>query len=159
VKLSTINGAYRGLGTKINTGRRFYRESMTRREVLSFAENAAGPGDRLSQARRLFATLKAVVRYYGDTVGVERIKAPWEMIEEIRDRGFTGGDCDDQAVLAYTLLNLLGIPAVFRVAWYGQENPRHIYVMAQISGKWTPFDTTKADVGYERAYVRIKDIA
>lgn len=64
------------------------------------------------------------------------------MISEIEQQGYSAGDCDDQATLTYTLLNMIGIPAALRVAWYGKTMPQHIYTVAFINGTWTPYDTT-----------------
>jgi len=162
--LRSLNGSFGGLAEKVKFARRVYRESFAHPEVRSFAENAAGQGSRLEQARRLFSTLKNTVRYYGDPIaegsslGVEMMKAPWIMVQEIKDRGFAAGDCDDQATLSYALLKSIGIPAALRVVWFnGAQNPKHIYSMANISGQWTAFDTVSKYMGFERAASHYED--
>lgn len=156
-QLKNISGAYNGLAHKIKFARNAYQASFMRPEVRAFAENAAGRGDRKTQAMRLFRVLRQSLNYVADHVGVEFTKSPWTMIEEIRERGFSGGDCDDQATLAYTLLNSIGIPAALRVGWYGKEDPQHIYIVALLNGQWVPFDTTLSEFGREHPAHRTKD--
>jgi hypothetical protein len=139
-------------------------EAVARRpEVRTFAENAAGKGSRKDQALRLFSVLKEVVHYYGDplvagdSIGVERMKAPWLMVEEVKSRGFAAGDCDDSATLAYCLLKSIGIQSALRVAWYGRENPQHIYAMALINGAWTAFDVVAPYMGFEKPATKYED--
>lgn len=138
--------------------RRFYQESLARHsEVRTVAETAAGRGSRLAQARRLFEFVRAHVNYTADSIGYEVTKAPWVMIDEIASRGFSAGDCDDQASLNYTLLKTLGIPAQFRVGWYGKRNPQHIYIIARLNNQWYPFDTCFNKFGVEHPYTKVFD--
>ena len=157
-RLKRLVGPYNGLGTKIKFARRMWLESVYHPEVRAFAEEQAGPGSRRIQAERLFGNIKRLCRYYADQVGFEATKAPWVMVQEIKARDYTGGDCDDQATLAYVLLKSIGIPSALRVAWYGtDEMPKHIYAMAHIDGAWLPFDTTKNKMGAESSYATVKD--
>ena len=154
----TLSGPYNGLGTTIAFARRVLRESPFHPEVRAFAEAAVGRGPRDVQARRLFKVLKDGLNYVGDTVGTEYTKAPWVMIQEMRDRGYASEDCDGQATLSYTLLNLIGIPAKLRVAWYDKPMPQHIYTVAWLNGRWVAFDTT-ARFGVEPTPTKFKDFA
>lgn len=157
-ELRLLTGTYNGLASKINAMRRFYQESLARHpQVRTVAESAAGRGSRLTQARRLFEFVRQHVNYTADSVGFEVTKAPWVMIDEISSRDFSAGDCDDQASLNYTLLKTLGIPARFRVGWYGKAHPQHIYVMALINGEWYPFDTCFSTFGVEQPYTKVYD--
>lgn len=157
VRLVDAKGAYNGLGAKVGFARRVWGESLLHPEVREFAENAAGPGNREAQARRLFYSIRETVHYFKDTAGIELTKAPWVLIEEVRRRGYAAGDCDDQAVLSYVLLKSLGIQALLRVGWYGKEQPQHIYALAVIGQKRIPFDTTLSRFGEEVRYVRALD--
>ena len=166
VSLVQLNGAFNGLATKIKKFREYYRESLGYPEVRSYAEEAAGRGPRIIQAGRMFQTIREKVNYVADPepfhrkgslVGVEYTKAPWQMVKEIKERGFSAGDCDDQASLSYSLLKSAGIPAVMRVVWYGGEEPKHIYCLAMLDGKWIAFDTTQDIMGKERGFTRAED--
>lgn len=161
-------GVYNGLADKLKFAAEKYRETViSHPEVREYAEKIVGKGTRAQQAGNMFAALRKAYIYTGDPlgftykdedVGVEFIKAPWEMVEQINDKGQANGDCDDQAVLNYTLLQLVGIPARLRVAWYDQNvNPGHIYAMAQLSGDWVAFDTTARQIGFEKPTVQTYD--
>jgi transglutaminase-like putative cysteine protease len=154
-------GSYNGLVQKIQTIQDYYKRTVFGfPEVREWAESQAGRGSRAQQAQAVFSAVKAKVNYVGDpqsfeqsgdTIHVELIKSPWTMIDEIDNRGFSAGDCDDQASLNYTLLKLIGVPAAVRVAWYGDEEmPKHIYALAGINGIWTPFDTCAPRLGDEK---------
>jgi len=158
VQHKTLVGAYNGLGSKIAFARRVRREAPFHPEVRAFAEAAAGSGTRLEQARRLFGVLQDGFVYLPDPVGAEYTKAPWVMIEEMRIQGFSSGDCDDQATTTNTLFNMIGIPARLRVAWYGKQDPQHIYTVAYLQGRWVPVDTT-ARFGFEKPPTKFKDFA
>lgn len=156
--LRQLPGAYNGLAGKIKFARRVWQESLVRPEVRAYAETSGGRGNRRTQAVRIFNAIRRDVRYYRDHFGIESTKAPWVMINEIQQRGWTGEDCDGQATLAYVLLRSIGIPSKLRVAWYGDnENPTHIYAIAFLDGAWLPFDTTSGEMGMEQAYAKVKD--
>lgn len=156
-------GLYNGLTDKILLMRRYYRESvMGHPEVREWAEGAVGRGPRKDQAMALYHAVQSRVNYVGDPEGyakgpdfhsIELIKAPWTMIDEIESRGFSAGDCDDQASLNYTLLQNVGIEANLRVIWtHGSENPTHIYALANIDGTWYAFDTCAPGFGVEKGF-------
>lgn len=157
LRSQSLAGPYNGLAKKIAFARRAKFAASLYPEVRQFAEGAAGKGERRLQAGRLFRVIKESVNYVGDPIGVEQTKAPWVLLAEIEARGFAAGDCDDQATLAYVLLDSIGIPARLRVAWYGNEDPQHIYAIARLNGEWTAFDTTRDFMGYEIRYTRVKD--
>lgn len=165
-----LPGTYNGLAQKVSFVRRGYQDSLLQHpEVRAWAEKYAGRGTRAVQAARLFNAVRASMNYYGDPlsfykqgaeVGVEFMKAPWVMIKEINANGRSGGDCDDQTALNYTLLKLMGIPAMIRVGWYDKdENPGHIYAMAYLDGKWTAFDTTGGTMGLELPAREVRDFS
>lgn len=96
----------------------------------------------------LFARLRSVFRYLPDPVGAELIKSPWVQVGEIDQRGYTMGDCDDAASLAYSFLHSLGVPARLAVGWYGDKDPRHIWVEAPTKdGSYIPFDLCARTIG------------
>ena len=159
LKTSNLSGSYNGLGRKILFARQVKQEATFHPEVRAFAEAAAGKGDRKTQAARIFNIVRDGVNYVPDPVGIEQTKAPWVMLEEIRERGYAAGDCDDQATLSYVLLNSIGIPAKLRVTWTGRPDPQHIYVIARLDSTWAAFDTTRSFMGQESPYTKVKDFA
>ena len=159
LEVRPIFGAFNGLATKLAEIRANYRRAVLQHpQVRGWAEASAGRGGRRIQAERLFENLRRAVNFVGDpcgfrfqgrAVGLEYIKKPWEMISEIKSRGFSAGDCDDQAGLSYALLNSIGIPAGLRVVWRGGDMPSHVYALAYVDGSWLAYDTTGASMGQE----------
>lgn len=158
MKFRDLSGPYNGLEAKILFIKNCFRKSLTDTRVRRYAEETAGRGTREVQAKRLFLKIREVMVYTPDPVGVEMTKSPSRHLDEILGRGKSYGDCDDQACLAYTLLMSIGIPAKLRVVWYNKAMPQHIYVIANLNGKWQPFDTTRAlGFGQEPQYTKAVD--
>lgn len=141
-RLIESNKPFQGLIAKLGIIRDYYPASLRYRSVRAFAEQAAmPPGLGKPSPKALFCNLKSVFRYIPDPVGAELIKAPWQMVREIGDQGWTAGDCDDAASFAYTLLNSVGVPARLGVGWYGQKDPSHIWTVVPLAGGVSvPFD-------------------
>lgn len=141
---------FQGLQTKIDAIRNFYVHSLGVPSIRHFAEKASlGPMGKPSLAA-LFSYLKGHLKYFHDPTGVEYIKSPQVMVSEIESRGWAGGDCDDFASLAYTLLRSLGYSAELRVGWYGGASPSHIYDVVRRNGVMIPFDLTLRKLGDEK---------
>lgn len=159
LKMQTVSGRYNGLDKKIAFIRSCYAKTLADPRLRRFAENAAGAGDRTKQAINLYNAIRKHLNYLPDPIGVEMTKSPSVMVGEMEARGNSAGDCDDHACFGYTLLKTIGIPAMLRVAWYGNvDMPRHIYVVANLGGRWLPFDTTrKAGFGTEAPYSKKED--
>jgi transglutaminase-like putative cysteine protease len=158
LSLRDINGPYNGLDAKVKFIKSCYMKSLSDPRLRRFAEQAAGRGTRLQQAKRLFNTMREVFVYTADPVGVEYTKSPTRHLDDILSRGKSFGDCDDQACFAYAALMSIGIPTKLRVTWYGKAMPQHIYLIAKDGNSWYPFDTTRADgFGTERPYTKAKD--
>src|SRR5438105_2174919 len=51
--------------------------------------------DRYGQIDAIRGFLERVFRYVNDPVGVELLRDPAQQIAEIRQRGYTQGDCDE----------------------------------------------------------------
>lgn len=145
-------GAYEGLDEKIDAIRSFYSQSHSHPDVRALAESISFTGGRLD-ITGFFNRLKSFTRYIPDPTDAELIKAPWIMVEEIHDRGFSAGDCDDLASLAYAVLHAVGVPAKLRVAWYGgAKNPSHIFVVIpQTNGSMMAFDLVANAYGQTKA--------
>ena len=158
IKVRELSGAYNGLAQKIKFIKSCYQSSLLDPRVRRFAEQAAGRGDRLTQVKNLYDALKARLVYTPDPVGIEYTKSPSRHLDDILSTKVSYGDCDDHACVAYSMLQMIGIPAKLRVTWYDKSMPQHIYTMAQVSGKWYPFDTTKrSGFGKEAPYSKARD--
>lgn len=90
--------------------------------------------------------LNSHFRYLSDPVGVELLRDPAGGLSEIRQRGYTQGDCDEAATLAASLGMANGIPARFRaLAFYSPSAP-YTHVVCDLRGargQWVPIDITK----------------
>jgi transglutaminase-like putative cysteine protease len=156
--LRTIGGEYNGLKAKIGFIKRCYKRSLVEPELRALVEQVTGRGSRMEQVRRLFDWVRGHIDYLPDPVGVELTKSPSVLIKEVASRGRTSGDCDDQACLNYTLLQLMGISCKLRVVWLQGPMPGHIYVVADVQGVEVPFDTTRLEgFGNDTPYARKED--
>jgi len=155
----TLSGRFNGLDAKVRFIHSCYNSSLTDPRVRSFAEQAGGAGSRMKQAQGIFMAVRERLKYMRDPVGMEFTKSPTVMLDEMTTRGYTVGDCDDQACFMLTMLKSIGIPTKLRVTWYGKvAMPQHIYVVSFIEGRWVPIDTTRAEgFGQEVPYARKQD--
>lgn len=150
--LTVSDAPFEGLADKIGLIRDYYRSSFKYPAVRRFAEKAAMGDDGRPSVANMFTYLKTHMRWMGDPVGVELIKAPWVLVSDINNQGWAAGDCDDQASLAYTLLRLVGVKADLAVAWYDDNvNPTHIFVVLPAAdGGSIPFDLSAPKLGVTR---------
>ena len=161
LELRGIAGPYNGLPTKIKFIKDCYKKSMLDPRVRRLAEEWAGQGTRLLQARNLYNALQHILVYTADPVGFEMTKSPSIMLDQM-EGSFSNtikGDCDDMSCLGYAMLMSIGIPARLRVAWYGNSPvPQHIYPVAFVKGFEVPFDlTAKGKFGVEHPYAKVMD--
>jgi transglutaminase-like putative cysteine protease len=139
---------FEGLIDKIDLIRGYYRDSLRVASVRALAEKYAADDMGSPNIVALFAGLRSIFRYVPDPVGAELIKAPWVQASEVGQRGYTMGDCDDAASLAYSILRSVGIPARLAVGWYGETDPRHIWTEVPTrDGSYIPFDLCAPRLG------------
>jgi hypothetical protein len=138
-----------GLIDKVDAIRKFYDSTSDHPDVRALAEDLSFNKAKQLDIEGFFSKLKSLVRYLPDPTGRELIKAPWVMVSEIHERGFTTGDCDDLASLSYSLLHSVGIGAALYVGWYdGSSVPSHIFVgVPTVLGGYTPFDLVAEKYG------------
>jgi transglutaminase-like putative cysteine protease len=103
------------------------------------------------EAKAIYQAIKGRVRYTGDVAAVKQPSGEVEGIDlyqsAYRTWEFKGGDCDDNAILATTMLTLNGIQAKFRItAPKKGADFSHVYCMANLPKnnptKWVALDTT-----------------
>jgi transglutaminase-like putative cysteine protease len=117
------------------------REYKTNLEVRNQAEAIiAGvrEKDYWGEAGAIQQWVRDNIRFTQDINGVETIKTPLELL-------YSGqGDCDDKSLLAATLLESVGHPAMF-VAVGTQPGGEfdHVYVETKIGDNWIGVETTE----------------
>lgn len=67
-----------------------------------------GNDDRSCQFNRITSWMEDGVRYVRDPLHVEYVRSPTAMIREYREHGLANGDCDDQVLLAGSMLHSVG---------------------------------------------------
>ncbi len=144
---------FQGLDDKIKLITDYYQQALRYRSVRTRAESYSIDGSGQPNVVQLFAKLRSHFRYIPDPVGAELIKAPWIQTSEIDKQGYTLGDCDDAASLAYTMLRMVGVPAKLTVGWYGgNADPSHIWTESPLSdGSYLAFDLCAREVGITKA--------
>lgn len=148
VKLSDSEKPFQGLADKVSLITDYYGKSLRYPSIRAAAEEFSLDAMHQPNVLNLFARLRSHFRYIPDPVGSELIKAPWVQAEEIGQRGYTMGDCDDAASLAYTMLNSIGVPAKLAVGWYGYSDPSHIWTeIPTKDGGWLAFDLCARQIG------------
>jgi len=148
-QILTSEAPFQGLVDKIGLIRRYMTESLRHPGVRSYAEEINVGENGKKSLNFLFENLKRVFKYMPDPVGVEYIKAPWVLVDEIQSRGWAAGDCDDMAALSYVLMRMVGYNAGLRVGWKnGNTDPSHIwnYVKSR-TGLRIDFDLTTPRLG------------
>ena len=108
--------------------------------------SGVAPRDTNGQIQALASWLDAHFRYLSDPVGVELLRDPGGAMLEIRQRGFTQGDCDEAAMLAAALGMANGIPARFRALGFYTRTAPYSHVVCDLLGannRWIPVDITK----------------
>jgi hypothetical protein len=82
--------------------------------------------DKLAEARAVSEFVRRHIRYTNE--GIETLKTPRLMIDEIREKGKAVGDCDDHVILWAALHKVLGNPVRFRVISQRPDKyANHIY--------------------------------
>lgn len=144
---------FQGLDDKVRIIVGYYGVALKYRSIRAMVERFSLDDFGNPNAVALFANLRAHFRYIPDPVGAELIKAPWIQTKEIDQLGYTMGDCDDAASLAYTALHLIGVPAKLAVGWYGDNvDPSHIWVEIPMDGgAYLAFDLCARQTGVTKA--------
>lgn len=95
-------------------------------------------------ADRIRGFLEEAVRFEHDPRGVELLKPPDMMLEELEQRGEAVGDCDDVAVFGAALGRAIGLPARFVLLAFTHGAPfEHVYTELQTEEGWRELDTTR----------------
>lgn len=89
--------------------------------------------DQMSEISALYEWAQEHFRYVNDPVGVELIKTPDRLQDEIDAQGYFSGDCDDASTYLAALLLSVGYPVQLVVVapeGSGYYDYQHIYLRA-----------------------------
>jgi hypothetical protein len=131
------------------------RKAMTNGYIVRYANEivaAARPRDYPAQIRDLGLFARSYFRFVDNPVGVQRIRTPLDMINDVENVGYVQGACDDAAVLMATLGMADALPARFRAVAFGhspEPDPTapltHVIADLFDGAAWEPLDVTKPD--------------
>ncbi len=96
--------------------------------------------DYLAEVMAIHRWVQTSIRYTRDPVGQETVQTP-EHTAFVNQ----AGDCDDFSVLEAALLGALGHPTRFITIGYSPQAFSHVYLEANIRGRWIPLDPIMAD--------------
>ncbi len=140
--------AFRGPQTTIDTMRDLClgargERSMLVRGAVEYCTRGLANKDYLSEilAIRNFAAER--VRYQNDPLGLELVKDPQRLVEEMARHGIAVGDCDDLGLLLATMARQLGREAQWITVGFGPPNSfSHVFARAKEpkTGRWIVLD-------------------
>jgi hypothetical protein len=109
------------------------------------------PKDYVGEVVAIADWVSQRIRYVNDPMHVELLKDPQRLVEEVQERGFARGDCDDMACLIATMCLQVGRHAQFVVVGFGESGQyTHVFTRVQEpkSQKWIVCDPVAgSDVG------------
>lgn len=138
---------------------RIIEESSNNYYVRKWAEKILEPLesnlDLYRVVERVFEFLVKHTKYLQDIHGMEFIKTPPLVLQELERGEVPQLDCDDYTVTSLSLLKSVGFPVAIRIiATKSDREFDHVYGLVRIKNKWCPLDLTisQGDVGTEFPY-------
>lgn len=110
-------------------------------DLIKLATTLRGTS-RQSTLENLFLYLKTRIKYVDDRPNREDIRSARRTVLYGE-----GGDCDDMAVAAATMLKILGFPAMFRAVQWRLPEFTHVYAVTYLNGNEVAFDLTEDRLG------------
>lgn len=130
-------GTYATLRLMRDCVRRYKKNPEIRRRALQITSRLRGK-DYPGEARAVQEFVRRAVRYVRDIRNVETLQTPDTTLRVGQ------GDCDDQAVLAASLLEAVGHPTRFVAVAFDPAVPyQHVFTETKIGNKWVPLETTE----------------
>lgn len=117
-------------------------------EVARWIVEKCRERDKKCEAVTIYKWVCKHTRFVDDPHGVEVISTPHKMVREIMAKINNGrvkikkisGDCDELSTLLASLLTAIGIVPRFRFGGNKQQGVHHVWVQANIDGKWLDMD-------------------
>lgn len=103
------------------------------------------PTDHFEQVKTIFNYLQSRYKYVKDINNVECFKRPITILNELREKGYFWGDCDDASIFLGTLLRSIGFKIRFEILAINYPKYNHIRVAVKVKDQWIPLDLTKKD--------------
>lgn len=144
-KLIPIGEGFTGTAATIRQLVQRARAAAQTQTVQDAAHSIVGPHARAyASAKAVRRFLADKIMFQADPIGVELLRWPPTMLEEISTEGVAFGDCDDVATLGAALGIALGLAARFVVLAFTPTGPfEHVYSELFAGGDWVELDTTR----------------
>jgi len=79
-------------------------------------------------------------RFVQDPYNKEMLSTPYKMLRDIDTHGMAHGDCDDLSTFLATMISSIGVRPRFRFGGNHEQGIHHVWVQAEIDGKWYDLD-------------------
>lgn len=147
---------YRGAPQTVALIKQSAVESQRRPAVRRLAERATAgiqSKDALSEALAFYYLVLDRTRYMRDPRGVEYVRAPWVVAEQVLRGEVPGLDCDDMAALLCALAVVSGaecrvVTVAFRnMVFRGERQYSHVFAQVREprTGAWVTLDPVAGD--------------
>lgn len=106
------------------------------------APSGIGNNDETGQLAMLLKVMQTRVVYVRDPHGIEYVRSPLVLINDICAKGSAVGDCDDHVLLFNAMANSLGFPTrIIAVKVNNSKVFNHVISSVKVNGVWLDFDT------------------
>jgi len=112
------------------------KDTLIREKALSLIRYLQQK-DHVNETAVIFEFVRDQIRYVRDIRGVETLHTA----DMVMDYG--QGDCDDKSILLASLLESIGIPTRLVAVGFSNRPLSHVFVEANLSGKWIALETTE----------------
>ncbi len=164
IKYIDINNGDEAIFNTVRIMSGVINESSINYKVRKFAESIledkySGHFNEHNIVNIIYQYIIKNTKYLYDINGVELIKSPLLIIDEIEAGHKPLLDCDDYTVFSLSLLKSVGFSVAIRIiSANGTKDYDHVYGLVKVKGEWIPLDCTlNKGVGLE--YTNPKRIA
>lgn len=133
-----LSGGDRGTAETLDAMRRVATRGAHAPAVIALARQIRA---RPHPLEALYAWAKDHVRFRRDPPGVEEVRLPRFMLEDIARQGYAEGDCDDLATLLASILLAAGFTPFLAVVGRRASGPyEHVFAGVLIGGRLYSLD-------------------
>lgn len=121
------------------------------RQIIEMLINPFFKANSKLELQDLFLKLRKYVRYTLDPDGIEYLKQPKAIIEDLQKYGYLIGDCDDITLFVILCLWSVGYKCYVKIVAVDNEPDFcHIYPVIELNNEFISFDlTVENNLGYE----------